>query len=326
MKDFLNQILAFVFFLLECVLAHSILLLIEGVWDMQFLVEFIGSSIPLFAIAYYFYNNGEETVWGFLSFFFIAMALMSGVSGKFTIMTGSGIGCLISLFFLLKGSVPPKDPIMAILACAIQRDNKSTTEEIDVAKKFISRTSNGNEKIEGKRLEALMYYLQEEYRNELEFNDYYDKCFIEIIQNYKYQDRLDLLSALFEIFATDDRIDAYEESFLKEYARRVNIRQVDYERAMIYFSHIYQWYDGDQYKKRAEEKSQQTKASTSYSRSWALKTLGLSENATQEEIKKAYRQAAILYHPDKHVNAPEEEVARATEKFREICEAYDILC
>jgi DnaJ-domain-containing protein 1 len=106
----------------------------------------------------------------------------------------------------------------------------------------------------------------------------------------------------------------------------VNIRQVDYERAMIYFSHIYQWYDGDQYKKRAEEKSQQTKASTSYSRTWALKTLGLSENATQEEIKKAYRQAAILYHPDKHVNAPEEEVAKATEKFLEICEAYDILC
>jgi DnaJ-domain-containing protein 1 len=215
---------------------------------------------------------------------------------------------------------------MAILACAIQRDNKSTTEEIDVAKKFISRTSNGNEKIEGKRLEALMYYLQKEYRDELEFNDYYDKCFIEIIQNYKYQDRLELLSALFEIFATDDRIDAYEESFLKKYAWRVNIRQVDYERAKIYYSHIYQWYDGDQYKKRAEEKSQQMKATTSYSRTWALKILGLSENATQEEIKKAYRQAAIQYHPDKHVNAPEEEVARATEKFREICEAYDILC
>jgi DnaJ-domain-containing protein 1 len=292
---------------------------------MQFLVEFIGSSIPLFAFVYY--NSKDTTdVWGFLSFFWIAMALISGVSGKFTIMAGSGIGWLISIFFLLKGSVPPKDPIMAILACAIQRDNKSTTEEIDVAKKFISRTSNGNEKIEGKRLEALMYYLQKEYRDELEFNDYYDKCFIEIIQNYKYQDRLELLSALFEIFATDDRIDAYEESFLKEYAWRVNIRQVDYERAKIYYSHIYQWYDGDQYKKRAEEKSQQTKATTSYSRSWALKTLGLSENATQEEIKKAYRQAAILYHPDKHVNAPEEEVAKATEKFREICEAYDILC
>jgi hypothetical protein len=143
MKDFLNsviaRILALVFFLLIGVLAHSILLLIEGVWGMQFLVEFIGSSIPLFAFVYY--NSKDTTdVWGFLSFFWIAMALISGVSGKFTIMAGSGIGWLISIFFLLKGSVPPKDPIMAILACAIQRDNKSTTEEIDVAKKFISRT------------------------------------------------------------------------------------------------------------------------------------------------------------------------------------------
>ena len=237
---------------------------------------------------------------------------------------GFGLFITIALVSYVKDFFDPdaNDPRIPLLACAVLKDEETTEKEMEVAKNYFLKISDGDEKKTEKKVDLLKSKLEDSDLNVKNIREY---C-TQMVQQCNYQQRMELLSALFEIFATDDRIDAYEESFLKEYARRVNIRQVDYERAMIYFSHIYQWYDGDQYKKRAEEKSQQTKASTSYSRTWALKTLGLSENATQEEIKKAYRQAAILYHPDKHVNAPEEEVARATEKFREICEAYDILC
>ena len=238
----------------------------------------------------------------------------------------AGVVFLIIYFFLSKildfFDPDANDPRIPLLACAVLKDEETTEKEMEVAKNYFLKISDGDEKKTEKKVDLLKSKLEDSDLNAKNIREY---C-TQMVQQCNYQQRMELLSALFEIFATDDRIDAYEESFLKEYARRVNIRQVDYERAMIYFSHIYQWYDGDQYKKRAEEKSQQTKASTSYSRSWALKILGLSENATQEEIKKAYRQAAIQYHPDKHVNAPEEEVAKATEKFREICEAYDILC
>jgi DnaJ-domain-containing protein 1 len=238
----------------------------------------------------------------------------------------AGVVFLIIYFFLSKildlFDPDANDPRIPLLACAVLKDEETTEKEMEVAKNYFLKISDGDEKKTGKKVDLLKSKLEDSDLNAKNIREY---C-TQMMQQCNYQQRMELLSALFEIFATDDRIDAYEESFLKEYAHRVNIRQVDYERAMIYFSHIYQWYDGDQYKKRAEEKSQQTKATTSYSRTWALKTLGLSENATQEEIKKAYRQAAIQYHPDKHVNAPEEEVAKATEKFREICEAYDILC
>ncbi len=48
--------------------------------------------------------------------------------------------------------------------------------------------------------------------------------------------------------------------------------------------------------------------------------LGVSKNATAEEIKKAYRKKAIQYHPDKNPGDKE-----AEEKFKEAAEAYDVL-
>ena len=48
--------------------------------------------------------------------------------------------------------------------------------------------------------------------------------------------------------------------------------------------------------------------------------LGVSKNATAEEIKKAYRQKAIQFHPDKNPGNKE-----AEEKFKEAAEAYEIL-
>jgi curved DNA-binding protein CbpA len=47
--------------------------------------------------------------------------------------------------------------------------------------------------------------------------------------------------------------------------------------------------------------------------------LGLSDDADEKQIKKAYRKLALKYHPDRNKDAD------AAEKFREINEAYAVL-
>ncbi len=49
--------------------------------------------------------------------------------------------------------------------------------------------------------------------------------------------------------------------------------------------------------------------------------LGISPNASSEDIKKAYRRLAVKYHPDKNRDNSKE----AEEKFKEVSEAYKIL-
>ena len=53
--------------------------------------------------------------------------------------------------------------------------------------------------------------------------------------------------------------------------------------------------------------------------------LGISKSASEDEIKKAFKKAAIKYHPDKYSNAGDSEKKEAEEKFKEINEAYSVL-
>ena len=49
--------------------------------------------------------------------------------------------------------------------------------------------------------------------------------------------------------------------------------------------------------------------------------LGVPQNASDDEIKKAYRELTRKYHPDANVNNPLADLAE--EKFKEVQEAYD---
>ena len=49
--------------------------------------------------------------------------------------------------------------------------------------------------------------------------------------------------------------------------------------------------------------------------------LGVSPGASDDEIKKAYRNLSRRYHPDANINNPNR--AQAEERFKEVQQAYD---
>jgi len=68
-------------------------------------------------------------------------------------------------------------------------------------------------------------------------------------------------------------------------------------------------------------------ATSPYALDDAYKALGVDQNSTDEEIKRAYRKLMSQYHPDKLIGqgVPEEMIAIATEQAKEVQTAYNLI-
>ncbi len=76
---------------------------------------------------------------------------------------------------------------------------------------------------------------------------------------------------------------------------------------------------------QAYNKNQQQESSSSTRVKDPYKVLNIAGNASQEDIKKAYRKLASQYHPDKVAHLGDEFKKLAEERFKEIQEAYQSL-
>ncbi|CAM9567168.1 unnamed protein product, partial [Ectocarpus fasciculatus] len=82
----------------------------------------------------------------------------------------------------------------------------------------------------------------------------------------------------------------------------------------------------DEKQREIQGKIRKTKAAVKQAkRKDYYKLLGVSRSADDAEIKKAYRKAALKYHPDRQSSKSEEEKEQAGKVFRDIAEAYEVL-
>lgn len=122
-----------------------------------------------------------------------------------------------------------------------------------------------------------------------------DVC-LQIKENVDYHSRLQLLHFLFGIAQADGVVSSEELKVIVEIAGYLDISDADFSSIKAMFIP-----DTDKY----------------------FKILEVSPDATNEEIKKAYRQMAIKYHPDKVQHLGEDIRQAAEQKFKMVNEAYE---
>lgn len=140
------------------------------------------------------------------------------------------------------------------------------------------------------------------------------------------------LHHLFSMALANGKYTPEEDLYLRRIARLIKISNKNFINIKSNFvkenneeyqnNNQYQYQQSNSSNNNNKKKNSQQFYSPLYT---AYLSLGLNKFATNEEIKKAYRQLAIKYHPDKLTNKSESEIMVASRKFREVTEAYDII-
>lgn len=57
----------------------------------------------------------------------------------------------------------------------------------------------------------------------------------------------------------------------------------------------------------------------------AYRTLGVTPEASDSEVKSAYKRLALRFHPDRYASAGQEDQHKAEEQFKKVNEAYQLI-
>ena len=176
--------------------------------------------------------------------------------------------------------------LLVLIAAVMKADGKVVKAELDYVKEFFVRQF-GRETSK----EALIM-LRDLLKQEIPLRDVCQQ----ISRNMDYSSKLQLLHLLFGVSASDQRIAPQEVSVIETISGYLGITNTDYLSIRNMFI--------------PETDS-------------AYKILEIDPSASNEEVKKAYRQMAMKYHPDKVSHLGEDFRKTADEKFKKVNEAYE---
>ena len=175
--------------------------------------------------------------------------------------------------------------LLVLIAAVMSADGKVLKSELEYVKRFF-RKHFGTEKTNQHLL-----VLRELLKKEIPIHEV---C-LQIKTFTRYPSRLQLMHLLFGVAAVDGHIHSSELEVIKQIAINLGVKQADfYSIKAMFFKEV----DGD------------------------YKILEIDKNATNEELKKAYRRMAVKYHPDKVTHLGDEFRVSAKEKFQKVQEAY----
>ena len=142
-------------------------------------------------------------------------------------------------------------------------------------------------------------------------------CF-QIASNLNYSSRYQIYTILQQIVG---EATAEEQKALKIIAIKLNLANAGGNAYQSFYDFFREFAEGA-YSQSSNGSGQQQYRQTNIDYD-PYKVLGLTKDASNDEIKKTYRRLCKQYHPDKMADATEAEKADAEKKIREIISAYD---
>lgn len=176
--------------------------------------------------------------------------------------------------------------LLVLSAAVMKADGKIMRSELSFVKDFLVK--NFGEDSARNKLDILRQLLEKDI-------DLYQSC-EKIRLNIPYSSKLQLLHYLFGIACADGLCTQIEKDLIARIANLIGVSIADYKTIeAMYFE----------------------------STDSAYTILQITKEATDEEIKKAYKRMCIKYHPDKVAHLGETAQQAAKEKFQEITNAYE---
>jgi len=175
--------------------------------------------------------------------------------------------------------------LLILLAAVIKADGKVMKSELDYVRSFLLKQFGEGE------IQEHMLFIRDVLKQDIDV----EKVSLQIKDYMDYSSRLQLLHFLFGISLADGFVHPNEVDLISKIASYLGIGSSDFYSVKAMFI-------------KDEEST--------------YKILGVSHDATDEEIKKAYRMMALKYHPDKVSHLGEDVKKAALEKFQELNNSY----
>lgn len=176
--------------------------------------------------------------------------------------------------------------LVVVIAAVMKADGKVLKSEVEHARAFFIQ----NFGVESTK--ELMLILRDALKQDIDI----EEVCMQIKHHMDYASRLHLLHFLYGVANADGHLDKSEANIIERIGRLIGISESD---------------------KRSLKSTFYDDLESAY------KVLGISPDATNDEVKKAYRKMAVKFHPDKVEHLGDDYQKSANEKFQHINDAYE---
>jgi DnaJ like chaperone protein len=185
--------------------------------------------------------------------------------------------------------------LLVLASYIIKADGKVMHSEMEVVRQFL-RLNFGEQAVREGEQVMLKLFEQQKIMGTNQFQSVIRSCCTQIAQNMEYSQRLQLLNFLVMIAQADGYVAPEETTALREVALDLGL-SIDELEAML----------------NLEKDDIES----------AYKVLGITADATNDEVKAAYRKMALKHHPDRVATLGEDIRKAAEKKFQEINDAKE---